>query len=190
MTYRHTLQLIRMNKKITIVFIVLGIVGILGYVTLDFLCRVGVKCKNCTRTSISKEESINSGYYLMDYEPLKPNIKLKYHDEQIIFNEVWVESQWFYNSDNCLFTKKEKRDGFNVIFEFDKSNESTFLFSLSPVIDGQIDITNGGIMETKKEIRLSQISDTLWLRIHEKNPKEVVGWKEKLDGELIGFIKK
>ena len=44
-------------------------------------------------------------------------------------------------------------------------------------------------METKKEIRLSQLTDTLWLQIHEKNPKDGVGWKEKLDGELIGFVK-
>jgi len=109
---------------------------------------------------------------------------------QIIFNDVWVESQWFYNSDICLFTRMEKRKGNNVIFEFKKSNDGKFLFSLSRVINGELDITNGVIMGNKKEIQLQEISDTLWLLVHEKNPLEEIGWKEKLVGELIGFVKK
>ena len=179
-----------MKKKLTIVLIVLGVLGIGIYFVMNFLCEVGVKCKNCTQTSNTKEQSQQNGFYLMEYEPLKQEVDLKNHDEKITFKDVWVESQWFYNSDNCLNTKLEKRSGYNIVFEFDKSNEGTFLFSLSPVINGSIDKTNGGIMETKKEIRLSALTDTLWLQIHEKNPKDGVGWKEKLDGELIGFVKK
>ena len=45
-------------------------------------------------------------------------------------------------------------------------------------------------MGNKKEIQLQEISDTLWLLVHEKNPLEEIGWKEKLVGELIGFVKK
>lgn len=179
-----------MRKKIIIALIVLGVLGIGTYLVMNFLCEVGVKCKNCTQTSNTKEQSQQNGFYLMDYKPLSPVIQLQNHDEQITFKDVWVESQWFYNSDNCLNTKLEKRGGYNIVFEFDKSNQGTFLFSLSPVLNGIINETNGGIMETKKEIRLRELTDTLWLQIHEKNPKEGVGWKEELEGELIGFVKK
>jgi len=179
-----------MKNKIIILLIVFVVLSIGAYFVMDFICEVGVKCKNCSQTSNTKEKSIKSGFYLMDYKPLKPVIEFKHHDEKITFKNVWVESQWFYNSDNCLLTKIEKRDGFNIIFEFEKSNLETFLFSLSPVLNGEIDITNGGIMETKKEIRLNQLTDTIWLQIYEKNPTAGIGWKEKLDGEVVGFVKK
>ena len=179
-----------MKKKIIIVLSIVGVFGIATYFVLNFICEIGVKCKNCSQTSTTKEESIKNEFYLMDYQPLKPVIQLRHSEETITFKEVWVESQWFYNSNICLNTKLEKRDGYNIVFEFNKSNEGTFLFTLSPIVNGTIDKTNGGILENKKEIRLSNLTDTLWLQIHEKNPKEGIGWRGKLDGKRIGFIKK
>ena len=179
-----------MKKNIVISVIILGILTVGIYFVMNILCEIGVKCKNCTQTSISVENSKKNGFYLMKYTPLNSKINLKYHDEEITFSNAWVESQWFYNSEDCLNTRLEKRDGYNIIFEFEKSNKGTFLFSISPVLNGVIDKTNGGILETKKEIRLNQITDTLWLQIHEKNPNEGVGWQKELNGELIGFVKK
>lgn len=179
-----------MKKNRTILLMVLGVLVMGTYLVMNFFCEVGVKCKICTQTSDTKEDSQKDGFYLMDYEPLKREVDLKNHHEKITFTDVWVESQWFHNSDNCFNTRPEKRSGYNIVFEFEKSNKGTFLFSLSPVINGHIDKTNGGIMDTKKEIRLSALTDTLWLQIHEKNPNYGVGWKEELEGELIGFVKK
>jgi hypothetical protein len=179
-----------MKNKITVSLIIIGVLGVVTYLATNFLCEIGVKCKNCTRTSMSKEQSKKNGLYLMDYKPLKEVIQLRNHDETITFDEVWIESQWFYNSNNCLNKHLEKREGYNIIFEFEKSNERTFLFSLTPVSNGKMNGPNGGIQETQKEIQLNEITDTLWLRIHEKNPQEEIGWKEELEGELISFIKK
>lgn len=141
-------------------------------------------------TSNSKTESKESGYYLTDYKPMTREIKLTQHDEKIEFGEIWVESQWFYNSDICLLSHKESRNGYNVVFEFKKSNQGTFLFTLKPIIDGKLDLGNGGILEDRKEIRLSQLTDTLWLKVHEKNPQKGVGWKNEIEGQKIGFVKK
>lgn len=126
----------------------------------------------------------------MDYKPLKPEIQLTNHEEKITFKDVWVESQWFINSENCLNSERQKKEGYTIVFEFEKSNDQSFLFTLSPVLNGQIDHSNGGIMDNKKEIRLESLTDTLWLQIHEKNPDKNIGWQEELKGELIGFVKK
>lgn len=133
---------------------------------------------------------MKNDFYIQDYEPINPTLKLSQHDETIEFGKIWVENQWFINSEICLLSHKEKTDGYNVIFEFKKSNNNTFLFSLSPLINGQLDKSNSGIEDTKKEIRLNNLTDTLWLQVHEKNPKESVGWKDKIKGQKIGFIKK
>jgi hypothetical protein len=178
-----------MKKKLKLILIVLGVSCIGAYFIMNFLCKLSVKCENCTQTSNTKEQSKENGFYLMNYKPLKKEVNLKNHDEKITFKEVWVESQWFYNSDNCLNTKLEKQNGFNIVFEFKKSNKDKFLFSLTPTIKENIDITNSGMMETKKEIRLNELPDTLWIQIHEKNPKLELGWKKELTGELIGFVK-
>lgn len=158
------------------------------YLAMSQLCKIGIKCKNCTETSMSKENSIADGYFIGEYVPLQKNIKLKYHDETIAFGNVWYESQWFYNSDNCLNTKKEKKDGYNIIVEFKQSIPNSFLFTLSEL--GASSGARGGMNEDKKELRLPYLPDTLWLKIHEKNPVDSIGWTQELEGEMVGFVKK
>jgi len=181
-----------MNSKFKNIFstilIYLGLTIMIGYLILSQLCKIGVKCENCNDTSISKENSVKDGFYLMDYKPLQKIVKLKYHDETIEFNDVWIESQWFHNTNNCLNTHKEKDDGINVIFEFKKSNDNTFLFTLSSLVNGRI--AGVGISEDRKVIRLSTLPDTIWLKIHEKNPIDSIGWKQEVEGDVIGFVKK
>jgi hypothetical protein len=162
----------------------------LGYFSRNFFCQLEVKCKNCTKTSLTKANSIKDGFYLMDYKPLQKEIKLMNYPGKIEFKNAWVENQWFYNSNDCINTKQEKRDGYNVIFEFKESNIHSFIFSLTPVINGRIDETNGGIKADRKEIRLKTLSDTIWLRVFERNPIDSIGWQQEIEGELIGFVKK
>lgn len=179
-----------MRKKWIIILGIFGILAVLVYSVLNFFCKVNVKCMNCTQTSISLKESKRKGLYLMDYEPLSKIIHLKNHDETIRFKNAWVETQWFYNSSNCLNTKLERKAGYNVVFEFEKSKKDSFLFTLTPYVNGRLDPTSGGIQETKKEIRLDALLDTLWLQIHEKNPDKNIGWMSELYGDRIGFVKK
>ena len=72
--------------------------------------------------------------------------------------------------------------------ELKKSNDNSFLFSLSALINGNI--ARGGINEGKQVVRLSTLSDTIWLKIHEKNPIDSIGWKQEVEGDVIGFVKK
>ncbi|MGH1366376.1 MAG: hypothetical protein ACRBF0_22640 [Calditrichia bacterium] len=179
-----------MKKRTKINLILISCLAIFIIFSFEFLCKLGIKCEKCNKTSSSKTESKESGFYIADYEPLSRTLKLSHHDETIEFLDIWAENKWFINSEICLFSHKEKRDGYNVIFEFQKSNENTFLFSLSPLINGKLDKTNGGIQEDKKKIRLSILPDTLWLQVHEKNPLKEIGWRNGIEGQKVGFVKK
>lgn len=60
------------SLKILVVFTILGGIIILG---LEFLCRVEIKCKSCSKTSLNKEESITDGFYLGEYRALSKKSK-------------------------------------------------------------------------------------------------------------------
>lgn len=176
----------RVLEYLKVGLIISALLFFIIYLALSQLCKIGIKCKNCTETSVSKQSSINDGFFIGTYKALKDSVKLKYHDETIDFGNAWFESQWFHNSDNCLNTKKEKKDGYNIVVEFKKSNADSFLFTLSTYAAE----TSSGMRDDRTQLRLSYLPDTLWLQIHEKNPVDSIGWTQKLEGEVIGFVKK
>jgi len=165
-------------KKIILGIVITLILGFLTYKIADFLCKVEVKCKNCPETSLNKENSKRNGFFIADYKNYEKTFELKNHSEKINITDIWIEKQWFYNSDNCLCTKVETNEKFNVIVEFQKSNSDTFLFGLTPIVNNRLDETNGGIGETKKTMRFDYFPTELNLILSEKNPKENIGWKK------------
>jgi len=177
-----------LRKTLKILFI-FGIILILG---MEFLCSLGIKCKNCGEISSSKNESIRDGFYLGEYEALTKKIKLKNHDLEIEFSDAWYEIEWFINSNICLFRHKElRKEEYNIIFPFQKSKENVFLFTMKPIINGSECISCGGIKKNKKQISISSIPDTIEILIKEKNPKTGIGWsKGGLEGERIKYVRK
>jgi hypothetical protein len=177
------------TTKILIALLIIGIIIISG---MEFLCRLGIKCKNCVEISTSKEQSIENHFYLGEYKVLTKKIKLKNHDLEVEFSDAWFEKEWFINSDICLVRHKEKREGgYNVIFPFQKSKKEVFLFIMTPIINGNRCESGWGINENYKAINISELPDTIEIQIEEKNPIVGIGWREGgLIGEKVKYVKK
>jgi len=167
-------------KKIILGIIITLIIGFITYKIANFLCQFEVKCKNCPQTSLNKENSKRNVFFIADYKNYDHTFELKNHSEKINITDIWIEKQWFYNSDDCLCTKAEPNEKFNVIVEFQKSNSDTFLFGLTPILNNQLDESNGGIEETKKTMRFDYFPAELNLILSEKNPNEKIGWKNEI----------
>jgi hypothetical protein len=169
----------RTNKIILISVITI----VLGYLTLDFLCKVGVKCKNCSTYSLSIEDSKKDNFFAATYKPLTDKVKLTYHNDTVEFITGWAENSWHVNSDICLLKRKEKGEGYNLIIEFKKYPSDTFNFQLDGYGVGW------GMGQSSKTTTINQLYDTLTFQIVEKNPDNSIGWQEKLDGEQIRFLR-
>jgi len=167
-------------KKIFLGIIIALILSLTTYKVADFLCEIEVKCKNCPQISLNKENSKRNGFFVSDYKKFKQTFELKNHSEKIIITDIWVEKQWFYNSDNCLCKKSESNEKFNVVIEFKKSNSDTFLFGLTPIINNKRDESNGGIEETRKTMEFDFFPTELNLILSEKNPGKNIGWKKEI----------
>ena len=116
----------RINKIILFSIITIA----LGYLALDFLCKVEVKCKNCSIYSSSIDNSKKNYLFVATYKPLIDKVKLTYHDDTVEFVTGWAENSWHVNSDICLLKKKEKEEGSNLTIEFKKYPSDTFNFQL------------------------------------------------------------
>ncbi len=162
-----------------ILFSVIAIV--LGYIALDFFCKVGVKCKNCSTYSMSIEDSKKNDFFISTYRPLTDKVKLTYHSDTVEFVTGWAESSWHVNSGICLLKRKEKEEGFNLTIEFKKYPSDVFNFKL----DGY----GGPMGQSSKTTTISILYDTLTFRIIEKNPNDSIGWGEELNGEQVKFVR-
>jgi hypothetical protein len=165
----------RTNK--IILFSVLTIV--LGCLAFDFLCKVGVKCKNCPTHSASIEESKKDSFFAATYKPLTEKVKLTYHDDTVEFVTGWAENSWRVNSDICLLKNKEKKEGFNLTIEFRKYPSGIFNFQLVGWSMGQSSTTT----------TITHLYDTLTFQIVEKNPDTLIGWRKELNGGQIKFVR-
>lgn len=157
----------------------------------ELLCSLGVKCKNCLRSSPSKEISIKKDYYVGDYLPVQTEIRQRYHNQKIKFDTAWVEKSWFINSDICLLSHEEIRRGtFTIKFPFEKSIKNSFLFSLNPIIDGvECDFCKS-FNDTYVKFNTSNLTDTIKFIVNEKNPQKEVGWRQELKGDTIVFLRR
>ncbi len=167
-------------KKIILGIIIALIIGFIIYYVADFLCQVEVKCENCPQTSMNKENSKRNGFFIADYKNYKSDFELKNHSEKIKIIDIWIEKQWFYNSDFCLCTKAQSKDGYNVIIDFSKSNKDSFFFGLTPIVDNRLDEANGGIEERRKTMRFDNLPIELKVIVTEKNPDKNIGWKKEI----------
>jgi len=171
-----------MDKPTKIIVIVI-ILLVLGYFGLDFLCQVGIKCKNCPTYSATIEESKESGFFIAEYEPIQEYVKLLNYEDSIFFSKAWVESSWFVNSDICLLKKKEKLDRFNITVEFEKKSDD-FIFNLRGYGVGY------GLGVNSKTVTTGTLTDTLTFTIVEKNPEPGIGWQAELEGQTIDFVRR
>lgn len=153
------------------------------YMALDFLCKVGVKCKNCSTYSMSIEDSKKDDFFIATYRPLTDKVKLTYHDDTVEFVTIWVETSWHVNSDICLLKRKVKEERFNLTVEFRKYPSDIFNFQLDGYGVGW------GMGQSSKTTTINQLYDTLTFQIVEKNPNDSIGWKEELNGEQIQFVR-
>jgi hypothetical protein len=178
-----------MKRRRAIEIIILGLIFLGG---CEWICNIGVKCNRCEFHSENKEAARKEGSYLVDYQPLTQTVRLKYHNEVIVFDTAWAENTWFYDTDICLLRHKEKGKSFNVVFPFHKSNPSTFLFSMDIFYfqDDQIYESGGGMGEGFADRRLVYLPDTIWVKIQEKHPDANIGWQQGLEGDTIQFVKK
>jgi len=165
----------------TILFSIVTIV--LGYLALNFLCKVSLKCEDCQRYSISIQESKKNNFFVAAYKPLTDKVKLTYHNDTVDFVIGWVENSWHINSDICLFKKKELEKGFNLIIEFEKYPSDNFNFQLDGYGVGW------GTGKSSKVTTIMQPYDTLTFQIVEKSPDNSIGWREKLLGEEVKFVR-
>jgi len=167
-------------KKIFLGIIIALVLGFITYKIADILCQIEVKCKNCPQTSLNKENSKRNGFLVSDYKDFKRTFELKHHSEKISITDIWIEKQWFYNSDFCLCTNVQPNENFNVIVEFKKSNSDTFLFGLTPIVNNRLDESNAGIEDTRKTMQFDYFPTELNLILSEKNPNENIGWKKEI----------
>ncbi len=168
------------------------ILGILALAGMEFVCTLGIKCKNCSQASESKEMSIEDGFYLGEYEPLTQKIKLKNHELEVAFSTAWYEKDWFINSDLCIRRHKEAREGlYNLILPFEKSKEKVRLFSMKPVIDGKEEPGGGAINESQWHMKSLALPDTIEIQIREKSPVAGIGWSEGgVLGAKVRYVRK
>ncbi|WP_435139290.1 hypothetical protein [Formosa sp. A9] len=169
-----------MRRKALLIILILALIGFASFYVADNLCKLEDKCPNCPKISRDKEFSQQMGFYITDYKNFIPEFELKYHNEIVKLNDVWIEKQWYFDYESCLCPKLRLARGFNVIIDFEKSNENSFLFSLTPIIDGKIDNTNGGIEKRRKTMYFEFFPDEIYLQLKEKNPNKEIGWKERI----------
>jgi hypothetical protein len=161
----------------TILFLLIG-----GF-ALNYLCELGVKCKECPRASLSKEESVDKGFYVAQYKPLESEHNLRFHDERVTFEEIWIENGWVVNSDICLWKTVEKTKEFNATIEFKKNRENSYNFDLEGYGSGW------GMGQNRKRVTILSLPDTLIVYMVEKSPRQGVGWQEKMNSDTIVFIR-
>ncbi|WP_319503211.1 hypothetical protein [uncultured Draconibacterium sp.] len=165
-------------KKTFIIILILALFGFVAFFIANNICKIEDKCPNCPKISRDKEYSQQMGFYITDYKNFIPEFKLKYHNENVKLNDVWIEKQWYFDFKSCLCPKLRLTEGFNVIIDFEKSNEDSFYFSLTPMINGKLDKTNGGIEKGRKTMKFEFFPDEIYLQLKEKNPNKDIGWKE------------
>jgi hypothetical protein len=163
------------------------ILGIILYYVSDFLCRVEVKCKNCPKTSRNIIESKKTGFYIGNYESKTKVIELKNYQEKITLENIWAESTWIKNTDNCLCPKFEKINGYNVIIQFKNPNKDDFNFSLKPITEDKKGEYSLGIGLDRKEMRFENLPEILKIVVEERNPKKSVGWQKGIITDTITF---
>ncbi len=150
----------------------------MAFYLADNLCKLEDKCHNCPKVSRDKAFSRQMGTYITDYKGSIPRYELKYHNETVKLNDVWIEKQWYFDYESCLCPRLRLTEGFNVIIDFEKSNEDSFLFSLTPIINGKIYKTSGGIEKERKTMKFDFFPDEIYLQLKEKNPNKEIGWNE------------
>jgi hypothetical protein len=156
---------------------------VFSYLILDFLCKIGVKCKNCPTYSPSIEDSKKDNFFTAIYKPLTHKVKLINHNDTIEFITGWAENSWIVNSDICFLKRKKKIEGYNLTIEFKKYPSDTFNFTLEGYGVGY------GMGLTSKTVAINKLYDTLTFHILEKNPENYNVMRNKLNYQQVKFVK-
>lgn len=168
--------------KVRISIAVILVLALAAYFTINFICKVNVKCENCAQHSASVETSKDDHLFVASYRPLTPRITLAHHADTIEFSDAWAETGWYTNSSNCFFKRKERTGDYNVVIEFNKRPSDQFNFTLEGGENSGM-----GLSSTVKSFTV--LSDTLTFQIMEKNPLDSIGWKEPLAGVYVKFVR-
>ena len=109
---------------------------------------------------------------------------MKNYDEKIGLKNIWAENSWILNTDNCLCSKIEKTNGYNIVLEFNRRNKD-FTFTLTPITEDRLGKASFGIGESKKEMRFENLPNKLEIIVEERNPAEGIGWKKSIVTDTI-----
>ncbi len=169
------------------IILILFLIALMVYAASVSLCKLEEKCKNCDQTSTSITESKKNNFFLNDYDIDKSIFKLKYYSGAIKINRIWAERTWKYPDCDKIFNSKLKPgERYNIIVEFSKPSD-LFLFSLTPIINGKVDLTNGGIEEKRKTMRFDKLPTELKLILEEKNPDKNIGWQKGIISDTLAL---
>ena len=176
-----------MNKaEIIVLLIALAIV-----IASEMLCRIEIKCPYCTKVSDTIHSSMQSGFYRVRYEAMNPTINLLQHPYTVTFENAWAEQAWHINSNLCLLSKSQGIEGkYSIVLPFIKDYENDFAFSLTPIINGSECKTCGGIEYNRKVFTMTYLPDTLNVQVYERDSIKGIGWKNKIKGRIIKFVKR
>ena len=175
-----------MNKAKIIVLLIASAIIIAS----EILCRIERKCPYCTKVSDTIDSSIQSGFYRVRYKPVAPTINLLQHPYTVTLENAWAEQAWHINSNLCLLSQSQGiEDKYSVVLPFVKDYKKDFAFSLTPIIDGAECKTCGGIEYNRKVFSITYLPDTINVQVYERDSTEGVGWKNRIKGPIIKFVK-
>lgn len=124
------------------------------------------------------EDSKQDGHFLAEYRPLQRKIKLTHHSDSIEFSRLWTEKKK-KKEKVWLFYRSVPSD--KVHFQIDYRQYPSDEFNSQ--IEGYGSHGGQGTMSTDFTI------DTITFQIAEKSPVDSLGWRKKIMGQKIKFIR-
>jgi hypothetical protein len=163
----------RTNKRIFIIVLLVTVVLFLFTKMSDMLQH-----KIVYEGSWTIEESKQDGLFLTEYRPLERKIKLMHHSDSIEFSRLWTEKKK-KKEKVWLFYRSVPSD--KVHFQIDYRQYPSDEFNSQ--IEGYGSHGGQGTMSTDFK------SDTITFQIAEKSSVDSLGWRQKLTGQKIKFIR-
>lgn len=163
----------RTNKRIFIIVLLVTVVLFLFTKMSDMLQN-----RIVYEHSWTIEESKQNGFFLTEYRPLQRKIKLTNHSDSIELTRLWTEKK---NKKEKVWLFYHSVPSDEVHFQIDYRQYPSDEFNSQ--IEGYGSHGGQGTMSTDFTI------DTITFQIAEKCPVDSLGWRQKIMGQKIKFIR-
>jgi hypothetical protein len=163
----------RTNKRIFIIVVVVTVVLFLLTKMSDMLQH-----KIIYEDSRTIEDSKQEGLFLTEFRPLERKIKLIDHSDSIEFLRLWTE-------------KKKKKEKVSLFYRSVPTDKVHFQIDYRqyPSDEFNSQIEGYGSYDGQGTMLTDFTSDTITFQIAEKSPVDSLGWRQKLSGQMIKFIR-